>query len=93
MRHAASALSSVTKVMGTSLRQRATELSIEVLDYYAVPQQPTLMDPASIGEVIGTPTAHTAVATRQYFFDRAVTIASGTTEVQKTVIAKQVLGL
>ena len=90
---AASALSSVTKVQGTSLRQRATELSIEILDHYQLPQQPTLMAPAEIDEVVGRPTAHTAVAARQYFFDRAVTIASGTTEVQKNVVAKQVLGL
>ena len=90
---AASALSSVTKVQGTQLRQRATELSIAVLNHYAIPTQPTLMHPSEMDKLIGTPTAHTAVATRQYFFDRAVTIASGTTEVQKNVIAKQVLGL
>ena len=40
-----------------------------------------------------TAAIRTAVATRQYFFDRAVTIASGTTEVQKNVIATRVLGL
>ena len=91
--NAASALSSVTKVQGTSLRQRATELSIEVLDNYVTPLQPTLMEPGLLDQTFGKPTAHTAVATRQYFFDRAVTIASGTTEVQKNVIAKQVLGL
>lgn len=91
--NAASALSSVTKVQGTTLRQRTTELATEVLDNYVVPQQPTLMEHGLLDETFGRPSAHTAVATRQYFFDRAVTIASGTTEVQKNVIAKQVLGL
>lgn len=90
---AASALSSVTKIQGSELRQRATELSIEVLENYAVPRQPTLIEPGSLDEVIGTPSSHTAVAVSRYFFDRAVTLAGGTTEVQKNVIAKRVLGL
>ena len=89
----ASALSSVTKILGTELRQRATELAVELLDNYIVPKQPTLLEPSAINEVIGEPVPHTAVAARQYFFDRAVTIASGTTEVQKNVIATRVLGL
>lgn len=90
---AAAALSSVTKIQGAELRQRATELSISVLDHYMLPAQPTLMGPAELNKLIGRPDSHTAVAARQYFFDRAVTIASGTTEVQKNVIASRILGL
>ena len=90
---AASALASVSKVHGSVLRQRATELAVEVMGYYAAAQQPRLTAHGSLHELIGEPTAHTAVAVSQYFADRAVTIASGTTEVQKNIIARRVLGL
>ena len=90
---AASALASVSKINGSVLRQRATELAIEVMGYYVVPQQPRPVKHGSLHELIGEPTAHTAVAVSQYFSDRAVTIASGTTEVQKNIIATRVLGL
>lgn len=90
---AASALASVSKIHGSTLRQRVTELGVEVMGYYAIPQQPRLMEHGSLHELIGEPTAHTAVAVSQYFGDRAMTIASGTTEVQKNIIATRVLGL
>ena len=90
---AAAALSSVTKIQGTELQQRMTELAVETLGPYAVPEQPMLLEPGSLGSLIGEPTAHTSVAVSQYFFDRAITLAGGTTEVQKNVIATRVLGL
>ena len=90
---AAAALSSVTKIQGTELQQRMTELAVEALGSYAVPEQPMLLEPGSLGSLIGEPTAHTSVAASQYFFDRAITLAGGTTEVQKNVIATRVLGL
>ena len=89
----AAALSSVTKIQGSELQQRMTELAVETLGSYAVPEQPMLLGPGLLGNLIGEPTAHTGVAVSQYFFDRAITIASGTTEVQKNVIATRVLGL
>ena len=90
---AAAALSSVTKIQGTELQQRMTELAVETLGYHAVPQQPMLLESGSLNDLIGEPTAHTSVAVSQYFFDRAITLAGGTTEVQKNVIATRVLGL
>ena len=90
---AAAALSSITKIEGTELQQRMTELAVETLGYYAVPRQPMLLEPGSLNSLIGEPTAHTSVAMSQYFFDRAITLAGGTTEVQKNVIAARVLGL
>ena len=90
---AASALASVSKIHGSALRQCATELAVEVMGYYAMPQQPRLMEHGSLHELIGEPAANTAVAVSQYFADRAMTIASGTTEVQKNIIATRVLGL
>ena len=89
----AAALSSVTKILGSELQQRMTELAMETLGSYAAPEQPMLLGPGLLGNLIGEPTAHTGVAVSQYFFDRAITIASGATEVQKNVIATRVLGL
>lgn len=89
----AAALSSVTKILGSELQQRMTELAVETLGSYAAPEQPMLLGPGLLGNLIGEPTAHTGVAVSQFFFDRAITIASGTTEVQKNVIATRVLGL
>ena len=90
---ASSALASVSKIHGSALRQRVTELAVEVMGSYAIPQQPRLMEHDSLHELIGEPTANTAVSVAQYFADRAMTIASGTTEVQKNIIATRVLGL
>ena len=92
-RGAASALASVSKIHGSALQQRVTELAVEVMGSYATPKQPRLMEPGSLSELIGEPTANTAVSVSQYFRDRAITIASGTTEVQKNILATRVLGL
>ncbi len=86
-------LASVSKLHGSVLRQRVTELAVEVLGDYAMPQQPRLLEHDSLNELIGEPSAHTAVSVSQYFGDRAMTIASGSTEVQKNIIANRVLGL
>ena len=90
---AAAALSSVTKIQGSELQQRMSELAVETLGYFAAPEQPMLLEHGSLTDLIGEPTAHTSVAVSQYFFDRAITLASGTTEIQKNVIATRVLGL
>lgn len=90
---AAAALASVSKIHGSVLRQRASELAVEVMGVYAVPRQPRLMEQGSWHQLIGEPTANTAIGVSQYLADRAMTIASGTTEVQKNIIATRVLGL
>ena len=92
-RGAASALTSVSKIHGTALQQRVTELAVEVMGPYALPQQPRLVEHGSFKDLIGVPNANTAVSVAQYFGDRCITIAGGTTEVQKNIIATRVLGL
>ena len=90
---AASTVASVGKIHGSTLQQRVTELAVEVLGPYAVPQQPQLLEPGLLHELIGEPTVNTAISVSHYFADRAITIASGSTEVQKNIIATRVLGL
>ncbi len=90
---AAGALSSVTKILGSQLQQRITESGIELLQSYAGVEQPILQPHDSLLELIGIPTGLSAVATSQYFHDRVATIAGGTTEVQKNIVATRVLGL
>ena len=90
---AASAIASVSKIHGSILRQRVTELAVEVMGVYAAPKQPRLLEAGELHKLIGEPSPNTAVSVSQYFLDRAMTIASGTTEVQKNIIAARVLGL
>lgn len=89
----ASALASVNKIAGSKLQQRVTELGAEVLGYYALPLQPRLEEPGQLAELIGDPSTHTALAVADYFADRAITIAGGTREIQKNIIATRKLGL
>ena len=78
---------------GTALQQRVTELAVEVMGPYALPRQPRLLEPGCLDELIGPPTANTAISVAQYFGDRCLTIAGGTTQVQKNIIATRILGL
>ena len=80
---AAAVLSSATKIQGTELQQRIGELSVESLGYFAVPDQPLLLNPQSLDNLIGEPNSHTSVSVSQHFFNRAITLAGGTTEAQK----------
>ncbi len=73
-------LSAAMKLASTSLSQEFSETAMEVLGPYAA-----LMDDA-----------HAPAAGRwakQYLGDRAMTIAGGTSEVQRNIIAQRVLGL
>lgn len=88
----ATELAAVSKIHGTQLQQRVSELGVEVMGYYAIPLQPEIHEPSSMHELIGEPTPNTAVSVAQYFGDRCLTIAGGTTEVQKNIIATRVLG-
>jgi len=73
-------LSAAMKLMSTGLTQEFSEAAMEVLGPYAA-----LMDDARAP-------GHGRWA-RQYLGDRAMTIAGGTSEVQRNIIAQRVLGL
>jgi alkylation response protein AidB-like acyl-CoA dehydrogenase len=72
-------LSAAMKLLATGLTQEFSEAAMELLGPYAV-----LMDDAR------TPPGRWS---RQYLGDRSMTIAGGTSEVQRNIIAQRILGL
>ena len=85
------ALSSLVKVVGTELGQRLNELSIDLVGPAAAPQCLEALDPNHKGD---TPVPeHALTAMAEYINNRAATIYGGTAEIQRTIIAKKVLGL
>ncbi|MAI55110.1 MAG: hypothetical protein CBC55_12130 [Gammaproteobacteria bacterium TMED95] len=74
--------SSILKLKGTEIQQRITELNLEAAGIFAAPWG---------AEAFGPDFAHGA--TQSYLGGRATTIYGGASEVQKDVIAKNVLGL
>jgi alkylation response protein AidB-like acyl-CoA dehydrogenase len=85
------ALSSMTKILGTELQQKLTELAIEALGTQALIWQPEAIVPGSDMTVVGPDYAATAMA--HYLNTRACSIYGGSNEVQRDIIAKLVLGL
>jgi acyl-CoA dehydrogenase len=82
---------SMLKATGTELLQRATTLNMEVLGYYAVPDQGQARSPGSNEPTIGPD--YTVSATAAYLNDRAASIYAGSNEIQRNILAKMVLGL
>ena len=79
------------KNLGADLSQLLTELMVDALGTYAMPDQAqtplSKKDTSPIGPVEGNK------AFERYFNYRASSIAGGTNEVQKNIVAKLVLGL
>jgi alkylation response protein AidB-like acyl-CoA dehydrogenase len=85
------ALASMTKILGTELSQRITELAIEAVGVYGLPQQVDAIQPGANLPFVGPEYALTAMP--RYLNTRATTIYGGSNEVQRGIIAKMVLGL
>jgi alkylation response protein AidB-like acyl-CoA dehydrogenase len=83
--------SSFIKIRGTEIAQRITELLVQASGPDAIRYQPELLFGQGERELIGPEYALGPVAT--YLFCRAMTIYGGSTEVQKNIMAKHVLGL
>jgi acyl-CoA dehydrogenase len=83
--------SSILKNLGANNSQRLTELAVEALGYYITPHQPEARSTGHNVAAIG-PEAGVASFSR-YFNLRASSIAGGSNEVQKNIMAKLVLGL
>jgi alkylation response protein AidB-like acyl-CoA dehydrogenase len=85
------ALSSMTKILGTELQQRVTELGIEALGSEALAWQPQALEPDGDAEPVAPEAVLTAMP--KYLNARACSIYGGSNEVQRGIIAKAVLGL
>lgn len=84
--------SSILKIKGTEIQQALDELSFEAAGYYAlpyVPEQYRLDFPEDLRIGFGAETK----SSLRYFNNRKATIYGGSNEIQKNIIAKQVLGL
>lgn len=85
------AASSMTKLAGSELLQDIGELQMEAVAYYALPFLPESRLPGSNISFPGPDRARTATA--KYLNGRAATIYAGSSEVQRTILAKAVLEL
>lgn len=82
---------SMLKLLGSEVTQAITELTVEALGYYAAPYELADRTPGSNWAPVGPEAAEGVMG--QHLFMRAITIAGGSSEVQKNIIAKMVLGL
>jgi alkylation response protein AidB-like acyl-CoA dehydrogenase len=83
--------SSILKTMGADMGQYLSELMVEALGFYASPHQPEARQVGQNVAAVG-PDAGVAAFSR-YFNLRASSIAGGSNEVQRNIMAKLVLGL
>ena len=83
--------SSIMKTLGADLGQYITELATQVMGYHAAVHQPEARTVGNNDLAIG-PEAGLAIFS-QYFNLRASSIAGGSNEVQRNIMAKLVLGL
>ncbi|MCT9809593.1 acyl-CoA dehydrogenase family protein [Acidovorax sp. Be4] len=81
---------SMIKIRGSELQQDIAMLQMEVAGPNAWPYSPQWLEPGATQPVSGPDWAAPAVST--YFDMRKTTIYGGTTEVQKNIIGKMVLG-
>ena len=82
--------SSMLKIKGSTIQQDLTELLAEALGAYALPYQPEWFEPGWNGEPVGPDYAPALAST--YVNWRKVLIYGGSNEIQRNIIAKQMLG-
>jgi len=82
--------SSMMKLVGSETNQNISKLAVEAVQYYASPYQPEARVPGNNIEPIGS--ANIVPVMPKYLNYRAATIYAGSSEVQKNIISKLVLG-
>jgi alkylation response protein AidB-like acyl-CoA dehydrogenase len=85
------ATASMTKLKGAEAVQKVTELAMEAMAQYALPDQRPALGPGANGEPVGP--SYAATPTARYLNTRAISIYGGSSEVQHNVIARAALGL
>ena len=83
--------SSIQMACGSELQQRVDMLGVEAAAYYANPLQPEALELGTNLPAIGPDLAITLMPA--YLSNRMYTIAGGSSEIQRNIIAKVVLGL
>ncbi len=83
--------SSMFKLRGSELLQQTLELTMRAIGYYSNVFQPDAYTPGANVDPIAP--KHGVTASAKYFNQRAATIYAGSSEVQRNIIAKHVLGL
>ena len=83
-------VSSVLNAVSSETLQRADELGVEIAGYYALPYQPGALEVGgdlSIGHELVLPVVPS------FLNNRMRTIAGGSSEIQRNIVAKSILGL
>jgi alkylation response protein AidB-like acyl-CoA dehydrogenase len=84
-------ISSLLKVRGAEIAQQISQLASEAIGYFSLPLQPE--------QLIGTPNSEPigrtdyATAANMYFWKRSMSIYGGSNEIQRNIIARQILSL
>lgn len=84
-------VSSLLRVQHSEAQQRADMLGVETAAYYAFPYQPESLEVRTNRPPVGPDAAITLMP--MYLSNRMKTIAGGSAEIQRNIIAKAVLGL
>ena len=82
---------SILKVRGSEIQQRIAELAMEAVGEYAAPYQPGMLFQDTNETPVGPD--HAPPAAPRYFNMRKTSIYGGSTEIQKNIVSKMVLGL
>jgi acyl-CoA dehydrogenase len=88
---AGDATASMLKLKGSETVQKATELTMEALGYYAMPNQRDALGLHANTPVVGP--EYAATPTARHLNNRAATIFGGSSEVQRNILARTALGL
>ncbi|MDF1735921.1 MAG: acyl-CoA dehydrogenase family protein [Minwuia sp.] len=79
------------KIAGADARQALDKLWLQTVGLHGLPLQPEALVPGSnVGSLVPD---HALTAMATWLDDRSTTIAGGSAEVQRSIVAKAVLGL